>query len=262
LDDTFYSLPCPVFSAFLSDFHNADPLPVLKSLETNAPEVILISGDLIFGDRPDSRELNMDKNKRSLELLRGCSAIAPTFMSLGNHEWMLTARDLELIRSAGTTVLDNQWVRYKNMLIGGLSSAYYTAYQALRAAHPEKGNYPAPISALRFKKIQPELNWLADFEKQEGFRILLCHHPEYFPRYLIGRPLDLILSGHAHGGQWRFYIPSRKTWQGVYAPGQGLFPQLTSGVHAGRLVISRGLSNPTIIPRINNPTEVIYLGKN
>ena len=80
---------------------------------------------------------------------------------------------------------------------------------------------------------------------------LLCHHPEYWPRYVRDLPVDLTLSGHAHGGQIRLF------GQGLFAPGQGLFPRYTSGVHEGRLVISRGLANTTRIPRLFNPTELV-----
>lgn len=261
MNNTFCNISCPFFTALLTDFHNSEPAPVLKSLEDNKPELILISGDLIYGDDPDETRLSIDKNPNSLTLLRHCAEIAPTFLSMGNHEWMLTAADLEIIRSTGTIVLDNTWVRYGDAVIGGLSSAFYTRYQALRAANPDGGPFPVPVIKLRYQNIQPDVQWLDDFEAQPGFRILLCHHPEYYEQYLGSRKFNLVLSGHAHGGQWRFYRPFSKKWQGVFAPGQGFFPQLTSGIFDNRLVISRGLSNTTFVPRINNPTEVIYLGK-
>ncbi|MDO4272352.1 MAG: hypothetical protein Q4D16_01675 [Eubacteriales bacterium] len=66
-------------------------------------------------------------------------------------------------------------------------------------------------------------------------------------------PIDLVLSGHAHGGQWRIGR------QGIYAPGQGWFPKLTGGVADGRMVISRGLSNTTKIPRFFNPREIVMV---
>ncbi len=70
-------------------------------------------------------------------------------------------------------------------------------------------------------------------------------------------PMDiqLIFSGHAHGGQWR--IPF--TNKGVYAPGQGLFPEYCQGVYDGRLVVSAGLSNTTWIPRFFNPREIVVV---
>ena len=86
---------------------------------------------------------------------------------------------------------------------------------------------------------------------QEGFEKRLTEEIE-------SRDIDLIFSGHCHGGQWRVYSILHREERGVFAPGQGLFPPLTSGLHDGRLLISRGLSNTTFIPRINNPTEIIY----
>jgi predicted MPP superfamily phosphohydrolase len=65
--------------------------------------------------------------------------------------------------------------------------------------------------------------------------------------------MDLIVCGHAHGGQWRLF------GRGVYAPGQGLFPKYTSGVLDGVCVISRGLGNHTRVPRIFNPPELVLI---
>ena len=62
-----------------------------------------------------------------------------------------------------------------------------------------------------------------------------------------------MVSGHAHGGQWRIF------GRGVFAPGQGLFPKYTSGIHDGRLVISRGLKKSGTIPRIFNSPELVII---
>ena len=84
--------------------------------------------------------------------------------------------------------------------------------------------------------------------------MLLCHHPEYYEKYLKDRPIDLIVSGHAHGGQWRFF------GRGVLAPGQGLFPKYTYGVHDDRLVIGTGLKKGSVlIPRLFNSPEVVFI---
>lgn len=260
LDETFFDLNCPHKLALLADFHNTDPVPVLASLNRSKPELIAIAGDFVFGDRPKGGRLKIEENRNAVELLRGCSGIAPTFVSAGNHEYSLIDADLEMIRSTGVTFLDNQWTVYEGMVIGGLSSAFFTAYKAFRAKQPGDELYPRPDRSVRSKSIPPDMAWLDSFEKQSGYKILLCHHPEYFPRYLQNRKIDLVLSGHCHGGQWRFYSPFHHEMRGVYAPGQGLFPALTSGVYENRLVVSRGLSNTTRIPRFNNPTEIIYIG--
>ena len=80
---------------------------------------------------------------------------------------------------------------------------------------------------------------------------------EYYP--FIPSEISLVVSGHAHGGQWRFYDPFKRIWRGVLAPGQGWFPKWTKGVYDERLVVSAGLSNTTWIPRINTPTEIVYI---
>ena len=103
----------------------------------------------------------------------------------------------------------------------------------------------------------PDLSMLEGFAAAPGYRLLLCHHPEYFNRYLRPYPIDLIISGHAHGGQWRVF------GRGVYAPDQGLFPKYTAGMHENRLIISRGVANSVAgIPRIFNPFEVVTVEVN
>ena len=89
-----------------------------------------------------------------------------------------------------------------------------------------------------------------------GLSSRLCHHPEVYRDYVRERDIDFTLCGHAHGGQ--IQIRGR----GLYAPGQGLFPKLTHGLHDnGKMLISRGMTNGAKprIPRINNPCELILL---
>ena len=257
--ETNYQMNCPFSIALLADFHNSDPEPVLNSLQKRKPEIITVAGDFIAGDLPEGVGLKIDENQNALTLLKGCAEIAPTFVSPGNHEYMLSNGDLEAVKTTGITWLDNRWVSSSNIWIGGLSSAYFTAYRAYRDQLSGKELYPyPPYQMLRTRQI-PELAWLDEFEKLEGFKILLCHHPDYYPRYLQDRKINLIFSGHCHGGQWRYYSLIHKEMRGIFAPGQGFFPPLTSGVHNNKLVISRGLSNPTFIPRINNPVEIVYI---
>ena len=99
----------------------------------------------------------------------------------------------------------------------------------------------------------PKLDFLSDFCACDAPKILLCHHPEYYKKYLKDMDIDLIVSGHAHGGQWRFF------GRGVFAPGQGLFPKYTSGIHDNKLVISRGLKKSGTIPRIFNSPEIVKI---
>ena len=100
--------------------------------------------------------------------------------------------------------------------------------------------------------MKPDLSWLNAVEALPEYKILLSHHPEYYTAYLQDRKINLILSGHAHGGQIRLF------GHGIFAPGQGLLPKYTSGIHPN-LVISRGLSNTALVPRLFNPPELVYL---
>ena len=96
--------------------------------------------------------------------------------------------------------------------------------------------------------------FLRAMSEQNGFKLLMCHHPEYFATAVLNRDIDLTVAGHAHGGQVRIGR------QGIYSPGQWLFPKLTSGFYYDdRLLVSRGVTNATWAPRINCGCEVIIL---
>jgi len=196
-----------------------------------------------------------------LPFLSACASITPTFMSLGNHEWMLDEEDLRLLSSTGVTVLDNEWTSIsidgRKVVLAGLTSGYVTDYRDFRSTQPAEPRYPRQETisgiggAVAASRHKPDTGWLSDFTAQPGFHVLLSHHPEYWP--LIPNSIELVLSGHAHGGQWRFFN------RGVFAPGQGWWPKWTKGVYDGRLVMSAGLSNTTWVPRIGNPTEIVYI---
>lgn len=245
LETHYYISGCPVFLAHLADTHDTDPEPILDSLRRHTPDFILHTGDFIHGKKANTR-LKMAKSENAVTLLRECAKLAPTFVAIGNHEAYLSQEDLAAIHSTGVHLLNNNFltqnVSGKQLVIGGISSGYYSYYQKHKHA---------------INKPDPDYAWLKDFTELEGYHILLMHHPEYYS--LIPSSIELIFSGHAHGGQWRFYDLRKQEWHGVYAPDQGIFPKLTSGVIDGRLVISRGLRNTTCIPRIHNPTEIVYI---
>ena len=108
-------------------------------------------------------------------------------------------------------------------------------------------------SGINGRENKPNAQALASFTKESGYRILLCHHPEYYVPYIKDTEIELTVCGHAHGGHWRWF------GKGIYAPGQGLFPKFTAGIHDGRCIISRGLGNHTWIPRICNNPELVIL---
>lgn len=256
--------------ALLSDLHGRDPQQVIDSLCARRPSLICVAGDIIYGAQPENDCSPLMTQKDVLPFLAASSAIAPTFVSIGNHEWMLDEEDLRVLSSTGVTVLDNRFVRRTvdgvDCVLGGLTSSYAVRYRQLRNTQ-SACRYPRikkQDGKRRKEKAPPLLDtaWLDAFSAAPGYHILLCHQPEYID--VVPASVELMLSGHAHGGQWRFYHPFKKAWCGVYAPGQGFFPQLTAGVHAigegrGRLIISRGLSNTSSVPRICNDPEIVYI---
>ncbi len=251
MTETHYKITgFPVHAALLTDTHGADPAPLLASLRQHAPGLIALAGDFVPGLKPRPG-VRVEGSRNVTELLTGCAGLAPTFISLGNHEAYLSPDDLKSIRATGATLLDNSYVTADiggtRLVVGGLSSGYYTAYQ----------QYGATERMVR--SPDPDTGWLEGFAAGEGYHILLMHHPEYIR--LIPRSVELALSGHAHGGQWRFYDLCAKQWRGVYAPGQGFFPKLTGGVVDSRQIISRGLGNTTHLPRIHNDMEIVYIDR-
>jgi len=260
--ETTYHIPGAPRIALLADLHGRDPAPVLASLRSHAPSLVCLAGDFIYGSWPEDNVSPLVSQPNVLPFFRACAEIAPTYFSLGNHEQMLDQADLAAIADTGVVVLDNRWgetdVDGRKIIIGCLSSAYATDYRkAVKKIRSAKNRYPKKEAIEGLKGITtadrhtPDTDWLTAFSSVPGFHILLSHHPEYFP--LVPPSVDLVLSGHAHGGQWRFF------GHGVWCPGQGLWPRWTRGVYDGKLVVSAGLSNTTWVPRLFNPTEVVYI---
>lgn len=222
----------PLTLAVCPDFHDGDVRALCHAVQ--GADAILIVGDLV--DRHAHRSNGYDN---AVRFLQDAPDIAPTFYSLGNHErkhqglgdyWPQVAR-------SRVTVLDDGFVHFGGIVLGGLSS--------IRAGED------APERAVQLAQKQP---FLRDMASQEGYKLLMCHHPEYFAEAVSAHAIDLTLSGHAHGGQVRIGR------QGLYAPGQGILPRLTSGFYAQeRLLVSRGVTNATWAPRIHCACEVILL---
>ena len=213
--------------ALLADLHSKVPHGILEILQSESPDLILIPGDLIDGEVTDAPEM--------LPFLASLTQIAPTFYASGNHE-LFGKNDIEAVRACGVTFLENQATAFGELTLGGISSGFGFTKQG------------------HFKKTPPpDLAFLQAFSKMPGYKILLSHHPEYYQPYIQSLPIELTLSGHAHGGQWRVF------GRGVFAPGQGIFPKYTAGLHNNRFIISRGMGDHTWIPRLFNRHELVIV---
>lgn len=220
--------------AVLADIHARRVEETLSLVEQNKPDIILIPGDLVDGAAIEKCKEHSNFIEETITNLNRIAQIAPTYYSLGNHEKQLTEAEIKELYGSKAVVVDNRYVKVlADVYIGGLSSG--------RNYHNKKASQ------------KPDISFIPEFEKASGFKILLSHHPEYYVPLLKDRDIDLIISGHAHGGQIRIGN------QGLYSPGQGLFPKYTSGIHDGKLIVSRGIAGTEMFPRINNKPEIVYI---
>lgn len=229
--------------AILSDIHNK--AFDLSLLEKEKVDLILIPGDICSEHLSEEAWEQADKDRRSiiwkspdiaLNLFRELPNIAPTFYSIGNHESRWNEIDKQIVRESGTVLLDNEYCRFNDVVIGGISSIS-------KESKDESNN-----------TIDVVENLIKQMTKEEGKKILLLHEPQLYVKYgLREQPIDLVVSGHAHGGQWRFF------GHGVFAPGQGILPKYTKGFYNGNLLVSAGMTNTAPVPRLFNPTEIVIV---
>lgn len=202
---------------------------IVKAIEKIQPDAILIPGDLFDVDR------DYDV---SFELIRALQQY-PMYFTSGNHD-MYLQDEIDTLRSQledlGVIVLEDSGAVFKK------DSTTIELY-----GMSDHGRKPL-IQAKDLKYM---------FHTNE-YRILLSHRPDYIDFYREA-DVDVIVSGHVHGGQWR--IPFLN--QGLYAPQQGLFPKYTQGMHdlnGSKLIISRGLaSGHPYIPRLYNDPEIVCI---
>lgn len=228
----------------ISDLHNKsfgkDQERLLRKIREEKPDIIVITGDLI-----DRRRYDLDV---AMVFIHGAMDIGQVYYASGNHEaW---SGDYENIRErlidAGVVVLDNEKVPIEIgtstiEMLGLLDPGFY-AYDWMDGEN--------------FRELEEALKIMAEEDK---FQILLSHRPELFSIYAEDK-IDLIFSGHAHGGQFRIPFIG-----GLIAPNQGFFPDYTEGSHRigdSTLVVSRGLGNSIVPIRIFNWPEIIVIELN
>lgn len=235
----------PICAALISDTHGRIIDDLAEAAAEAAPDLILVPGDAIENKRPGHPD--------GVRMLARLAAVAPVFFSVGNHERALSREQTDGLAEAGIHCVDLSTERFSvrgtQLCIGGVPSASYENGERCGTTLAELLFTPR----ARAKLPQKTVDYIAEFSAEGGAKLLLCHHPEYYRRYLRDCDTGIICSGHAHGGQIRLF------GHGLYAPGQGFFPRYTSGVHDGRFVISRGLTNHSFPPRIFNRPELVIL---
>jgi predicted MPP superfamily phosphohydrolase len=232
------------FSGFciaqVSDLHNAqmgdDNEKLLAMLREAEPDIIVLTGDMV-----DSRSTDIGI---ALRFAEDAMKIASCYYVTGNHEARISEyEDLKTgLESAGVVVLENKRIELQRngetiMLIGVDDPSFRTDYLM--------GDSAAVMSDA--------LNSLTE---NDAYAILLSHRPELFDTY-VASGVDLVFTGHAHGGQFRLPFLG-----GVAAPNQGLFPKYASGLYTQgntNMLVSRGIGNSIVPIRFNNRPEIIVV---
>lgn len=232
-------LTAEVRLAVVTDFHSSDNADdVVAMVASCAPDAVLMVGDM-FDDDTQNRP-----TERTLSLMRQLSAQYPCYYVSGNHEAWTGEMDAlyQQTEEAGVTVLRMSsgvlTVRGQRIALCGIPDPYEMVYSG------------APDTEEQLRQA------LEDVDSAD-FTVLLAHRPELLAKY-AQFPLDLVVSGHTHGGQVR--IPG--VLNGLYAPNQGWFPKLAGGAYTQdgtTLIVSRGLAVRTRLPRIFNRPEVVLV---
>lgn len=228
----------------ISDLHNkkfGDNQDVLiQKMKSIDPDIIAITGDLI-----DSKSYDAEV---SMQLIREMVKKYPVYFVTGNHEqWSGKYNSLEKeLKKYGVNVLRNEHVGIRKgeqeiNLLGIDDPEFGTGNR-------DEGN----IIIDEIKKAKIEM-------QPDRYNVLLSHRPEFIKEYTNER-LDLVLSGHAHGGQVRLPFIG-----GLVAPNQGVLPKYTAGLYVEQntsMVVSRGLGNSIIPQRILNRPEIVVVQLN
>lgn len=221
--------------AEVADLHNHQwGERLISRLKKEQPDMIAITGDFV-----DSSHTDFDV---AMEFIKQAKEIVPIYYVTGNHEaWINNYSELESsLIAACVHMMDNtsEWIEQDGAKINLIGS-----------------QDPDFVECDTFEGIQESIvtTKLEALLNEDYYNIVLCHRPELFKGYAtVGA--DLVLAGHAHGGQVRIPFVG-----GLIAPNQGLFPNYTEGVYhenSTDMVVSRGLGNSIIPVRFNNMPEL------
>ena len=234
------SLRIVVIADLHSVYYGENQQQLIEKIKEQQPDLIALPGD-IFDDHT--------AEDGAVALLDGMQGIAPTYYVTGNHEIWSGKHQLlkDMVAGYGYTVLSNEskyiTVDGIKLCICGIDDPYILEYS----------------DEEEIRAMQSDEELLDGFESLDNdtFNILLAHRPERFGLYQQ-YAFDLVLSGHAHGGQIR--IPG--IVNGFFAPNQGLFPKYAGGEYnenGQTMIVSRGLAFNEVVPRVFNPPEIVVI---
>ena len=225
--------------AQVSDLHNKDfgegYGQLLTLLSQINPDIIVVTGDLI-----DSRETDLDV---ALEFAWQAGKIARVYYVSGNHEARVPEyEDLKIgLVKAGVVILENQKVQItregESITLMGIDDPSFQEDYLFGDSES--------VARQAIENLQNE---------SDGYTVLLSHRPELFDLY-VDTGMDLVFSGHAHGGQFRLPFVG-----GLVAPNQGFIPKYDAGQFAQEnttMIVSRGVGNSIIPIRVNNRPEIV-----
>lgn len=240
IDETFYEvetdkIPGSIRIVFLSDLHlstfGEDNCDLVERVRLLQPDLILIGGDM-------NKRLE-DDYSIAISLCRQLVEITDVYYGLGNHELSrMLSHDRDIfydLEKTGVILVHNTFQKAKvgesAIYIGGVS---------------QEGKAIAAYSEQIIERLA----------KADGFKLLLSHYPSNFP-LIYPYDIDLVVSGHLHGGIIRLPFLG-----GLLSDTKGFFPKYTEGefMENGTLmIVSRGLGSSSAIPRINNPPELVIV---
>lgn len=233
----------PVRIALVTDLHSCNygrnQARLVEAVHAQQPDLVLLGGDIFDDKFPDGN---------TEAFIAGITGKYPIYYVTGNHEYWAGAEKfaakMAILEKHSVPMLSGEWetieINGQHINICGVDDPY---------AYPRKSRTAGMVR---------QLDRVCTAAENGCYTILLSHRPELFEIY-AAYDFDLVLSGHAHGGQWR--IPG--ILNGLYAPNQGIFPKYTGGEYAMNgttMIVSRGLAREsTRVPRIFNRPELVII---
>ena len=226
--------------AVVSDLHNAqfgnNNSQLVEKIKKECPDIIVITGDFVDSNRTDI--------EIAIQLASQLTGIAPCYYVTGNHEAWIKEQYKELEKRL---IADDVVILHDHVIQLTKGS------ETIQIAGLDDPDCTDRDTYIQESMVQTKIS---NMSLSNEYSILLSHRPEMFEAY-VSEEVDLVLSGHAHGGQFRVPFIG-----GIVAPNQGLFPEFDAGKYIKNntvMIVSRGIGNSIIPVRFNNRPEIVIV---